>query len=188
VTSKCPYMGGRTTGNSPKTAKSKSAKTNCNYASASAKNFISFTRGERKNCPAFFPIIRPDRTESAEFLALEMVILRSTFYFLPPLRQHLFRGFCVVETTRLNFEALLRQCRVAFALTPLARPRLDKSSQRAARRATHAAALKRSKRNASRFRSGRSLVRFGKCMVPPSSRFKASSIGPSFCPSSRSDT
>ena len=44
----------------------------------------------------------------------------------------------------------------------------------------HATALKRSKRNASRSRSGRSLVRFGKCSVPPSSRFKASSIGPSF--------
>ena len=53
---------------------------------------------------------------------------------------------------------------------------------------SYAAALKRSKRKASRSRSGRSLVRFGKCMVPPLSCFKASSIGPSFCPSSRSDT
>src|SRR6266851_1291691 len=69
---------------------------------ASEKHFISLTRGERENCPAFFPIIWPDRTESADFLALELVKLRSTFYFLPSLRQHLFRSFCVVETTRLN--------------------------------------------------------------------------------------
>ena len=54
------------------------------------------------------------------------------------------------------------------------------------RRASHATALKRSKRNASRSRSGRSLSRLGKWIVPPLSRFRASSIGPSFCPSSRS--
>jgi hypothetical protein len=53
---------------------------------------------------------------------------------------------------------------------------------------SQAAALNRSKRKASRSRSGRSLVRLGKCMVPPSSRFRDSSIGPSFCPSSRSET
>jgi hypothetical protein len=49
---------------------------------------------------------------------------------------------------------------------------------------SQAATLNRSKRNASRSRSGRSLVRLGKPMVPPSSRFRDSSIGPSFCPSS----
>ena len=53
-------------------------------------------------------------------------------------------------------------------------------------RICHVAAVKRSKRRASRSRSGRSLTRFGKCIVPPWSRFRASSIGPSFCPSRRS--
>jgi hypothetical protein len=45
------------------------------------KKLISFTRGERKNCPAFFPIIWPDHTESADFLALEPVKLQASYYF-----------------------------------------------------------------------------------------------------------
>jgi hypothetical protein len=68
------------------------------YASASVKNFISFTRGERKNCPAFFAIIWPNQTESADFLALEPVKLRSSYYFSPLLFQPFLQSFCVVET------------------------------------------------------------------------------------------
>jgi hypothetical protein len=53
---------------------------------------------------------------------------------------------------------------------------------------SHATALKRSNRIASRSRSGRSLVRPGRWMLSPFSRLRASSIGPSFRPRSRSDT
>ena len=54
--------------------------------------------------------------------------------------------------------------------------------------ASHATALKRSNRIASRSRSGQSLMRPGRWMVSPFSRLRASSIGPSFRPRSRSDT
>ena len=53
---------------------------------------------------------------------------------------------------------------------------------------SHTAPLNRSKRQASRSRSGRSLARFGRWMVPPFNRVRALSMGPSCCPSSRSDT
>jgi hypothetical protein len=53
---------------------------------------------------------------------------------------------------------------------------------------SYATALKRSNRIASRSRSGRSLVRPGRWMLSPFSRLRASSIGPSFRPRSRSDT
>jgi hypothetical protein len=49
-----PFTGGRATGNSPKTAKSKSTKTNCNYASALEKISASRTRRARK-LPRLFP-------------------------------------------------------------------------------------------------------------------------------------
>jgi hypothetical protein len=53
---------------------------------------------------------------------------------------------------------------------------------------THVAVMNLSTRSASRSRSGRSLARLGRWMVPPLRRFSDSSIGPSFCPSSRSKT
>jgi len=56
------------------------------------------------------------------------------------------------------------------------------------RQASHATALNRSNLSARRSRSGRSLMRPGRWIVPPFNRFKASRIGPSFCASSRSDT
>jgi hypothetical protein len=56
------------------------------------------------------------------------------------------------------------------------------------RQVTYAAALKRSKRSARRSRSGRSLLRFGRWIAPPSRCLRASSIGPSFCINNRSDT
>jgi hypothetical protein len=52
---------------------------------------------------------------------------------------------------------------------------------------THVAVMNRSKRSASLSRSGRSLARLGRWIVPPLRRFSDSSIGPSFCPSRRSD-
>ena len=62
-----------------------------------------------------------------------------------------------------------------------ASPRLNSRCRCIGRmRTSHATALNRSKRSASRSRSGRSLTRPGRWMVPPFSRFRASSIGPSF--------
>ena len=54
--------------------------------------------------------------------------------------------------------------------------------------APQAAALNFSNRTASRSRSGRSTRRRGSLTLPPSSRFSASSIGPSCCSSRRSET
>jgi hypothetical protein len=78
-----PLYGRSDNGKQSEKGKIQVRENNCNYASASAKNFISFTRGERKNCPAFFPIIWPDHTESADFLALELVKLQASYYFQP---------------------------------------------------------------------------------------------------------
>ena len=62
-----------------------------------------------------------------------------------------------------------------------ASPRLNSRCRCVGRmRTSHATALNRSKRSASWSRSGRSLARPCRCMVPPFNRFRASSIGPSF--------
>jgi hypothetical protein len=90
-------------------------KTCSDYASGPAKRFISFTRGERKNCPAFFAIIRPDRTESVDFLALEPVKLRSSYYFSPLPSQNLFCRVCADRDDQI--ERWKRSCANA-ALTP----------------------------------------------------------------------
>jgi hypothetical protein len=84
-------------------------------------------RGARKNCLAFFPIIWPNQTESAGFLALEPVKLQASYYSQPLFANTFLQSFCAVETgyyDQFEMDALLRQCRFASPLMPLTRPGL----------------------------------------------------------------
>lgn len=88
----------------------------------------------------------------------------------------------VSQAGELPRSVVKRRDRITLSVFPRRNSRCRYSGAKAG---IQAATLKRSKRSARRSRSGRSLSRFGRWIVPPLSRFNASSIGPSFCPSSR---
>jgi hypothetical protein len=107
-----PFDGRSSHGNNPKTAKTRSTKTNCNSA---RQLKISFHLREvsLKTVTPFSRSPGPIALNLRDFL----------------------RAVGEIAGPVINFDDhSLRQCRVAFVLTPLIRPRLDKSNQRAARR------------------------------------------------------